>query len=400
MLKLSRRSERVQPQPMFRVLAEAQHIESLGQPVIHLEIGDTSSLMDPELQRLVRENRSLTASFGYSPSAGEPALRDILARQYAEECGFPFRRENVVITPANAAISQLLALLCDEGDSVLLPDPAFSTYQLAIRFNDLTPVFFALREETGFAPDLAEIKARMDADPKIRVLIIDNPSNPLGIAHSSDIMEGLAALCAARGVALILDQTYKNLVYGERPRRTKHRPTTFYVYSLSKDAAAPALRVGCVVGEATIVGKVADYNSLFYSCLPKPLQLTAARYLVDGYARQAGRINAIIEGRIEAVTAILRPSPWLSFVRPNAAIYIYLNISRTGLDSESFTKRFLHERAVCVCPGTGFGPSGRFYVRICLSGREDELYAGCAALVEFCAAVAAEKTTREAAKTL
>ncbi len=400
MLKLSGRSGRIQPQPMFRILAEAQQIEALGQPVIHLEIGDTSSLTDPELQRLLREEKLLTNSFGYSPSAGEPALRDILARQYAEEYGFPFKREHVVITPANAAISQLLALLCDEGDSVLLPDPAFSTYQLAIRFNGLTPVFFPLREEVGFSPNIAEIRASLDADPKIRVLLIDNPSNPLGIAHSSEVMEGLASLCAERGIALVLDQTYKNLIYGEQPRRPKHRPTTFYVYSLSKDAAAPALRAGCVVGDPAIVAKVADYNSLFYSCLPKPLQLTAARYLEDSYLRQVGRLNRIIEGRIEAVTAILRPSKWISFVRPNAAIYIYLNIKRTGLDSETFANRFLHERAVCVCPGTGFGPSGRFYVRICLSGKEDELYAGCTALVDFAASVAAENARQDSAKIL
>lgn len=379
---LSQRANRIQPQPMFRILAEAQEVERAGHPVIHLEIGDTSSFTGPELPRLLRENQELTASFGYSPSAGESVLRDILAQQYTQECRVPFRRENVVITPANAAISQLLAVLCDAGDRVLLPDPAFSTYQLAIRFNELVPVFFSLREEAGFAPYPADIRARLDADPGIRALVIDNPSNPLGINHAPDVMDELASLCADRDVALILDQTYKNLIYSGPQRQIRHQATNFYIYSLSKDAAAPALRVGCVVGDPAIITKVADYNSLFYSCLPKPLQLAAVAYLQNN-GKQETVLHRAIKERIETATTLLRPCSWISFVKPNAAIYIYLNIARTGLDSETFATRLLHERAVCVCPGMGFGPSGHYYVRICLSGKEDALYAGCRTLVEF-----------------
>lgn len=155
-LKLSQRAVRVQPQPMFRILAEAMQIESLGHPVIHLEIGDTSSLTSPELTRRLREDKHVTASLGYSPSAGEPVLRDVLARHYSRDLGVSIRRENVVITLANAAITQLIGILCDEGDAVLLPDPAFSTYQLAARYNSVNEVFFPLREAAGFAPNIAE----------------------------------------------------------------------------------------------------------------------------------------------------------------------------------------------------------------------------------------------------
>jgi len=374
---------------MFRILAEAQELESAGRSIIHLEIGDTSSFNNLELRRLLREDERITASFGYSPSAGEASLRDALARQYSHECRYHFTRENVVITSANAAISQLLAVLCDEGDHVLLPDPGFSTYQLAARFNGLDPVFFSLREETGFRPDLAEVRARLLEDGSIRALVIDNPSNPLGVHHDVEIMDGLATLCEERGVAFIVDDTYKNLVYAGSLVRVQHFLTNFYIYSLSKDAAAPALRIGCVVGDAAVVAKIADYNSLFFSCLPKPMQLAAAVYLESGHSQLNILRSAIVE-RIEAVSNILKQSPWLSFVRPNAGIYIYVNISRTGLASDEFANRFLRDRGVCVCPGTGFGPSGSQYIRICLSGNESELYSGCEEFVDFVALAAME----------
>ena len=386
---LSRRSSRLQPQPMFRILAQANELERAGRPIVRLEIGDTSHFADPELQRLLREDKRTTASLGYSPSAGEPELREVLARQYASECGVPFTRENVVITPANAAISQLLAVLCDEGDRVLLPDPAFPTYQLAVRFNGLAPVFFPLREKSGFAPNLAEIQALVEGDQRIRAVVIDNPSNPLGVCHDVEVMDKLAALCAEHNLALVIDDTYKNLVYTDAVRRIRHLPSNFYIYSLSKDAGAPALRIGCVVGDAAVVAKVADYNSLFYSCLPKPLQMVAAIYL-EGERKQLKVLRRAIVDRIQMTISILGLSPWLSFVRPNAAIYVYVNIVRTGLDSDAFADRLLLERGVCVCPGTGFGPSGRDYIRICLSGKEADLSAGCREIVDFAELLATE----------
>ena len=157
---LSRRSSRFQPQPMFRIQAEAQELERSGRSILHLEIGDTSGFTNPELIRLLTQECGATASLGYSPSAGESVLRDALARQYSQECRTTFTRENVVVTPANAAISQLLGVLCDEGDRVLLPDPGFPTYQLAARFNGLEPIFFSLMENVGFQPELADDVSR------------------------------------------------------------------------------------------------------------------------------------------------------------------------------------------------------------------------------------------------
>lgn len=377
---------------MFRIRAEAQDLERAGRVIVHLEIGDTSAFTNPELRRLLQEEAPVMTSLGYSPSAGEPALRDALAREYARECGVDFGGENVVVTPANAAVSQLLNVLCDEGDHVLLPDPGFSTYQLAAHLNGLEPVFFSLREETQFRLDLEMIRSCLANDRRIGALIIDNPSNPLGLHHGFETMDGLATMCAEIGIPFIVDETYRNLVHAGRFARVPHHATSFYVYSLSKDAAAPALRIGCVVGDPAVIAKIADYNSLFYSCLPKPLQLAAAAY-IDGGHLQANVLQQAIAQRIETASAILRRSSWISFVKPTAAIYLYINVSRTGLTGDAFASRLLAEMGVCVCPGTGFGPSGTDYVRVCLSGNEAELYPACEAFVRFTDSLAARMLT-------
>jgi aspartate/methionine/tyrosine aminotransferase len=382
MIKLSERSVLIQPQPMFRILAQAKALELAGKSIIHFEIGDTSFFSNTEIESMFHTPPNVKVDLGYSPSAGESRLREVLAENYSILCGEVFSIANVVVTPANAAISQLLAILCDKGEKVLLGNPSFPTYKLAIDFNELEAVYFDLIEAKGFEPDLEAIQKRIESDPKIRAMIIDNPSNPLGIYHDEGIMNALATLCNKHRVALIIDDTYKSLIYLPTYDRIKHFDTNFYIYSLSKEAAAPALRIGGVVGDERVITKVADYNSMFYSCLSKPLQLAAVNYL-NGPQKRLGEIRAEMIERIDKVSRIFLGSPYLSFVKPNAAIYLYLNISQTRMSSDDFSTQLLTDTGVCVCPGSAFGPSGYEYVRICLSGNDSELYSGCAKIVEF-----------------
>lgn len=190
-----------------------------------------------------------------------------------------------------------------------------------------------------------------------------------------------------RGVSLILDQTYKNLSFAQHSMTETHRETTYYVYSIPKDAAAPALRIGCVVGNSAVISKLSDVNSMFFSCSPKLLQRLALSYLREGWAENQQRIRDILGSRIEIVPKILGARRSLTFIKPNAGMYFYLNVSKTGIEGSEFSRRLLLEKGVCVLPGIGFGPSGINYVRISIAGDEEELYRGCSDLASFAEAL-------------
>ena len=381
---ISNRSKKIKPQPMFEVLQKAKNLENTGKDIIHLEIGDSSSFENTQLHNLVKKNLAVEGSLQYSPSGGESRLKEAFIYHYSLLCNYEFSKEEVVVTPANAAISQLFTILADENDSVLLPDPGFPTYVLSAESSSLKPIYYSLLEKSNFQFSSNEIISIITKTPRIKIIVLNNPSNPLGVhQHTNDLNE-VVEFCAQKKIAVIWDDTYRNLIYDDNVKRNvKHRSNLFYIYSLSKDTAAPALRIGCVIGDKHVIKKIADHNSLFYSCLPKFIQLAAADYLFEDHRPFRIALRDSMMQRIASICEILKESPEISYVRPNAAIYFFLNISKSNLDGDSFANQLLSKYGVCVCPGSGFGPSGKDYVRICISGDEKALYEGCKRIVRF-----------------
>lgn len=381
---LSERSRVFRPQPMFEILAAAQELEQGGTPVIHLEIGDTKGFVNPHV---VRELRAVTENpqLGYVASGGTPALRQAFARQYAQEKGVAFTERHVVVAPANALISQYLGVTCDPGDAVLIPDPGFPTYFLGAEFNGLRVVTYPLDPADGWNPDPEGVERLVRDNPGIRCLLVNSPSNPLGTVMAPDRLDALLDVADRHGLHCLFDETYKNLVFDGETPAPRHRPGVTYLYSLSKDAAAPGLRVGCAVSENTeLIGKLVDYSSLLFSCGPGLMQEAALAYVSqDDSAEFARGIREEIAGRVEKADKILGDVAGLSYVRPSAAFYLFLDISSTGLGAREFAYRALRERQVCVCPGDSFGQRGAGCVRVTLAGDPTELEEGLRRLADF-----------------
>jgi aspartate/methionine/tyrosine aminotransferase len=382
--RISNRSKKIKPQPMFEVLQKAKNLENIGKDIIHLEIGDSSSFENTQLHNLVKKNLAVEGSLQYSPSGGESRLKEAFIYHYSLLCNYEFSKEEVVVTPANAAISQLFTILADENDCVLLPDPGFPTYLLSSEFNSLKPIFYPLLEKNNFQFTSDKIIDTINKNPLIKIVVINNPSNPLGVHQQTTDINEVVEFCAQKNVAVIWDDTYRNLIYDDNVKRdVKHCSNLFYIYSLSKDTAAPALRIGCVIGDKHVIKKITQHNSMFFSCLPKFIQLAAADYLFEDHRPYRIALRDAMMKRIDKICEILNDAPLITYVKPNAGIYFFLNISRSSLDGDSFADQFLRKFDVCVCPGFGFGPSGKDYVRICISGSEDNVYEGTKRIVKF-----------------
>jgi aspartate/methionine/tyrosine aminotransferase len=380
---LSNRAKNINPQPMFNILLKSQELEARGQHIIHLEIGDSSPYQNDRIKELIHKNLSSKDSLGYSPSEGEPRLREAFAMHYSNLCNHKFQKDNIVVTPANASISQILTILCDENDRILIPDPGFPSYALASKYNKVIPLVYKLNEFNKYQYDSNEIFSIIDSNPNIKLIILNNPSNPLGVFHDVDTIDSIIDFCAKKNIYVVVDDTYRNLIYKDNYPRIQHHKNIIYIYSLSKDTAAPALRIGCVVGEEIIIKKIGNYNSLFYSCLPKFIQLAAADYLLEDHRYFRNDLRVEMAQRIENVCKILTKEPRITYVKPNAGIYFYLNIAASNLNGEQFANALLNSAGVSVCPGISFGLSGLNYIRICISGNKDDLYVGCEKLISF-----------------
>jgi len=348
--------ERINPQPMFDVLTMARQRESLGLYVARMEIGDTPGFRNNFIHDLVTKYSS--SPYRYSPSRGE----DVLISKVLETQWPNYSNENVVIGPANFLITAALASVTSPGDYVMLPDPGFATYKLSADFLGLKILYYPVYQSGNPSfPDLNDFVAASGVRPT--VLIINNPSNPLGIAFEGDqILKSIEPL-VGMGIQVIFDETYVNLVYDDTQSLVSD-VEAIRLRSFSKEHCAPGLRIGYAVAESSAARTMADLMSLSISCAPQFIQFAIAEYLGSPEALVFTNNLKKEMGRRLQFLADSIPDGLLQ-TTPNAAFYSLIDMGAKGGD-QGFT--FLLDKNVSTCPGSKFGQNSKNSVRVSLAG--------------------------------
>jgi aspartate/methionine/tyrosine aminotransferase len=350
---------RINPQPMFDVLSMAKNREASGHYVARMEIGDTPGFRNLAIHELIKKYSS--SAYRYSPSRGEKVLIDkVIQTQWPNAL-----EDNVVIGPANFLITAALASKTSPGDVVLLPDPGFASYKLAADFLGLKIVYYSVyKNNVPEFPDLAEFIRNLQIRPK--VVVVNNPSNPLGIAFQKNtVFQSLQDL-PALGVEIIFDETYVNLIYDNTEVAVDQIPGT-RIRSFSKEHCAPGLRVGYVVGDKSSAKTMSDLMSMSISCVPQFIQFAVSEYLGSPEAAKFTiRLKTEMSRRLDYL-AENTPAGALQ-IKPNAAFYALINTGPRGGDT-AFP--FLLEQNVSTCPGSKFGENSKNAVRVSLAGSSE-----------------------------
>jgi len=333
----------------------------LGHYVARMEIGDTPGFQNNAVNKLLL--KSSQQQHRYSPSKGEPFLIDVLFETQWKQ--FAKTDFDISIAPANFLIMAALAAVTSPGDTVLIPDPGFPTYKLACDFLGLRTLSYSLYpNNSNVFPSINYLDNDIKNQPK--VIIINNPSNPLGITYDgAQILSAVKSLID-NGVQMILDETYINLVYDSTlaliPSVDAIRIRTF-----SKEHCAPGLRIGYALANQKYSKTIADFISLTISCAPKFIQIAVANYLsTDESSIFRESVVTEMKRRHELLLNLMPNDAML--VKPNSAFYAMIE---TGNGEESFN--FFLERNVATCPGSKFGSAASTALRISIAGNSDNL---------------------------
>src|ERR671932_2570977 len=204
--------ERLGTETAFSVLAKAKALEAEGRGIIHLEIGepdfDTPDHVVEAGCRALRDGHT-----NYTPTAGIPELREAIAVDVARSRRIAVDPEQVVVTPGGKPIMFFTILaLVEEGDEVLMPNPAFPIYESMVNFVGGRPVFVPLRQENEFRFDLDEFRAGLSE--RTRMVILNSPANPTGGVLTPEDIASLAEILRERpDVFVLTDEIYSRLLY-------------------------------------------------------------------------------------------------------------------------------------------------------------------------------------------
>ncbi len=349
---------------------------SLPDPVIGLHVGEPSF---PSPAHVVEAARAAYAAgeTHYVPNAGTDALRAAIAEKVSTANGFDVTPGQVVVSAGGAqALHNALSLTLSAGDEVLIPDPGWPNYAMAVQLLQAVPVRYPLRPENGFRPDPAEL-ARLVTE-RTRVLVVNTPSNPLGTVLPATDVEALVRLAEDHDLWLLSDECYDALTFGQphvSPGRFDRDGRVLSAFSFSKTYAMTGLRVGYLITTEEVARQSAKLQEPMLACVNAPAQ-AAALAALRGPQDEVAMMRAAYRERRDLALAQL-DAQGMGYLTPEGAFYLWVDVrDRSHGDVATWAMDLLRQHHVAVAPGTTFGPLGEGWVRLSLATATEDLVEG------------------------
>lgn len=278
-----------------------------------------------------------------------------------------------------------MVALLTPGDEVLLPDPGWPTYQMAVASVNARSVPYRLHAGAGFIPDPEEIEALIT--DRTRMLVVNSPSNPLGTVLDQRTLAGLIEIARRHDLWILSDECYDQLVLEGKAIATAAlegaEEHVVAVYSMSKTYAMTGFRVGYVKGPATVMAAMVKLQEAQVACVNAAAQWASVAALTGPQDAVAEAVSAYRHRRDAAIE--IAQARGLRVQPPAGAFYLWVELDGLVEDSTLFATRLLDQERVAVAPGLTFGSGGRSAVRIALAAPADVITEGIERLATFAA---------------
>lgn len=311
----------------------------------------------------------------YTDIHGIPELRSALAQHMAADYRGHIDLENVSITSGcNQAFCAAIMAVAQRGDNVVLPAPYYFNHQMWLDMlgveKRLVPAFAEAR-----AYPLPEEAAPL-IDGRTRAIVLCSPNNPTGAIYPPHIIEGFHDLAKASGIALIIDETYKDFRSSPEPlhnlfAKPDWQGTFVQLYSFSKVFAMTGYRVGSIIAGKKILDETEKILDCMAICAPQISQRGALFGLanLEDWKREKQRL---MEERRKALHAAFN-NPGLSYkLVSSGAYFAYVKHPFIRATAKSVAMRLAGEHDVLCLPGSMFGPDQDSYLRLAFANSPAE----------------------------
>ncbi|MBT0956425.1 aminotransferase class I/II-fold pyridoxal phosphate-dependent enzyme [Alphaproteobacteria bacterium KMM 3653] len=375
-MRNSSRSE-IDPFIVMDVMEAARAAEAAGRDIIHMEVGQPSTGA-PAAARAALAEAMEAGPLGYTVALGLPVLRARIAALYKEWYGVEVSAERVIVT-AGASGAFLLAFsgLFDAGERVGLGLPGYPSYRHILTALSLEPVGLSARAENRLQPVPEDVPEGLSG------LILASPGNPSGTMLSREALSALAARAADIGAALVSDEIYHGLDFGQRAvSALEVTDDVIVVNSFSKYFSMTGWRVGWMVVPQDQVRRYERLAQNMFICPPHASQIAALAAMDAGEELEANR--AVYAANRQLMLEGLPEAGLGKFAPPDGAFYIYADVSEYTDDARALAADILEKVGVAVTPGLDFDPErGHHWLRLSYAGTTADMAEGIARLKRY-----------------
>lgn len=361
------------------VMQAASQAEARGRHIIHMEVGQPATAAPQGARDALAQ--ALQQPLGYTVALGLPELRQGIARLYRRWYGVDLDPARVVVTAGSSgAFILAFSALFDAGDKVALGAPGYPSYRQIMRAMSLQPVTIPTTLQNRFQPQPQDIPT------DVQGLMLASPGNPSGTMLGLDDLRGLIHRAQDQGIAVISDEIYHGLSYGERAHSALEvTDEVFVVNSFSKYFSMTGWRIGWMVVPDSHLRTVERLAQNMFIC-PSHASQVAALAALDCEPEAQANLATYAENR----RLMLEGLPKAGFHRiapPDGAFYIYADVSDLTDDSVAFAAEILDRAGVAVTPGVDFDAErGHRMLRFSYARSTADIAEGLARLQAFMAA--------------
>ena len=368
------------------VLDRARQMEEEGQHIIKLNIGNPASFgFDAPAEILQDVIHNLSAASGYCDSKGLFAARKAIMHYTQQKRIKDVRMEDIYI---GNGVSELIVMamqaLLNTGDEVLVPSPDYPLWTAAVVLAGGTARHYVCDEQSGWLPDLDDIRSKVNSNT--RAIVIINPNNPTGALYPDEMLLEIIEIARQHQLIVYADEIYDKVLYdgAEHTSIAALADDVLFVTlnGLSKNYRAAGFRSGWAVVSGTkqyardyIAGLTMLASMRLCANVPSQFGIQTA---LGGYQS----INDLVlpTGRLmrqrDLAWKLLTDIPGVTCVKPKAAMYLFPCLDPKMYpieDDEQFALDLLLEEKVLVVQGSGFNWPHTDHFRVVFLPNSDDL---------------------------
>ncbi|MHC0062453.1 pyridoxal phosphate-dependent aminotransferase [Nostoc sp. UIC 10890] len=357
-MKLAARVSQVTPSLTLAIAAKAKALKAEGIDVCSFSAGepdfDTPAHIKAAAVKALDEGKTK-----YGAAAGEPKLREAIARKLKTDNGLDYKSENVIVTNGGKhSLYNLMVALIDPGDEVIIPAPYWLSYPEMVTLVGGVSVIVPTDATTGYK--ITPEQLRKAITPRTKLFILNSPSNPTGMVYTPDEIKALAQVIVDADILVVSDEIYEKILYdgaehisiGSLGKEIFDR--TLISNGFAKAYSMTGWRLGYLAGPVEIIKAASTIqghstsNVCTFAQYGAIAALESSQDCVEEMRQAFAKRRQVMLDRLNAI-------PGLSTAKPNGAFYLFPDISKTGLKSLEFCDALLEQHQVAVIPGIAFG---------------------------------------------
>lgn len=369
---LAIRVQRIKPSPTLAVSARADELIAQGKNIINLSVGepdfDTPDFVKQAAIKAI--NAGLTK---YTAVDGTAGLKKAIIQKFMRDNHLSYETNQILVScGAKHSFYNLFVALLNPGDEVIIPSPYWVSYPDMAKLADAIPVILKTDIEQNFKITPAQLDAAIT--PQTRIVILNSPSNPTGVAYTAaELKELSAVLLKHHHVIIASDDIYEHTLWSKEPFANilmvcpELYDRCVVINGASKSYAMTGWRIGYAAGPKNIIAAMKKIQSQSTSN-PTSISQYAAEAALNGDQSCMKIMTDAYKERHDFIIDALQSIPGIKCRPSDGTFYTFPDVEELIKKSDKinndieFTEFLLNEAEIAVIPGSAFGAPG--YIRI------------------------------------